>query len=130
MASVPETVVIGWNGSREAARALFDSLPILKRAKTIHVLWVDPPAERSRSETWSGAGIADALDQHGIKVVVTPVAGSGETAGEILLKKAADAGAGLLVIGAYGHSRLSEFILGGVTRTVLRKMKCPVLLQH
>ncbi|WP_119269525.1 universal stress protein [Taklimakanibacter deserti] len=130
MTSVPETVVIGWNGSREAARALFDSLPILQRAKTIHVIWVDPPAERSRSETSPGEGIADALNLHGIKVVVTPVAGSDKTAGEILLQKAADAGAGLLVIGAYGHSRLSEFILGGVTRTVLRDMKCSVLLSH
>lgn len=130
MESVPETVVVGWNGSREAARALFDSLPILKRAKAIHVISVDPPAECSRSESWRGEGIADALDPHGIKVAVTPVESSGETAGHILLKKAADTNAGLLVIGAYGHSRLSEFILGGVTRTVLRNMKCPVLLSH
>jgi nucleotide-binding universal stress UspA family protein len=130
LVSIPDTVVIGWNGSREAARALFDSLPFLKRAKTIHVLWIDPPAERSQSATWPGDGIADALDLHGIKAVVTPAEGRGETAGQILLKKAADTGAGLLVIGAYGHSRLSEFILGGVTRTVLRDMTCPVLLSH
>jgi nucleotide-binding universal stress UspA family protein len=130
LASIPETVVVGWNGSREAARAAFDSLPMLKHAKTVHLLWVDPPAERSRSETWEGERIADALDLHEIKVVVTPVQGSGDTAGHVLLKKAAEVSAGLLVIGAYGHSRLSEFILGGVTRTVLRETKYPVLLSH
>lgn len=130
LATIPETVIIGWNGSREAARALFDSLPFLERARTIHVVLVDPPAEGSGSETWPGGALADALDLHGIKVVVTPVKGSGETAGQILLKEAVDAAAGLLVIGAYGHSRLSEFILGGVTRTVLRDMKGPVLLSH
>ena len=126
VASSPETVVIGWNGSRESARALFDGLPILKRAKTIHVISVDC----SRSESLPGEGIVDALHSHGIEVVVTPVESGGETAGHVLLKKVADTGAGLLVIGAYGHSRLREFILGGVTRTVLRDMKCPVLLSH
>lgn len=126
VASSPETVVIGWNGSREAARAVFDSLPLLKRARTIHVISVDCP----RSESLRGEGIVDALDAHGIKVVVTPVESGGETAGHVLLRKAAETGAGLVVIGAYGHSRLREFILGGVTRTVLRDMKCPVLLSH
>ncbi len=130
LAFIPETVVIGWNGSREAARALFDSLPFLKRAKTVHVVWVDPPAERSRQKTGAGDGIAHALDLHGIKAAVTPVDSRAESAGDVLLQKATDLGAGLLVIGAYGHSRLSEFILGGVTRTVLRDMACPVLLSH
>jgi nucleotide-binding universal stress UspA family protein len=130
LTSIPETVIVGWNGSREAARAVFDSLPILTRAKTVHVVWVDPPAERARSEASPGEWIARALGLHGVKVVVTPLDGDGESAGEVLLRKAADAGAGLLVIGAYGHSRLSEFILGGVTRTVLRHMTCPVLLSH
>jgi nucleotide-binding universal stress UspA family protein len=130
LASLPETVIIGWNGSREAARAVFDSIPFLKRAKTVHIVSVESTAERSRSETGTGEGIVAALDAHGIKVAINPIEGAGETAGGVLLRKAADAGAGLVVIGAYGHSRLREFILGGVTRTVLREMKCPVLLSH
>jgi nucleotide-binding universal stress UspA family protein len=130
LASIPEAVVIGWNGSREAARAVFDSLPIIRRARTVNLIWVDPPAERSRWETSPGEEIADTLRVHGTKVVVTPVDGGDEDAGSVLLKMTADAGANLLVIGAYGHSRLSEFILGGVTRTVLRDMRCPVLVSH
>jgi nucleotide-binding universal stress UspA family protein len=130
LASTRETVIIGWNGSREAARAVFDSLPIIKRAKTVHVIWVGPPAGRSPSEIPRLEGIADALHFHGIKAVATALDGGGENTGGVLLRKAADLGADLLVIGAYGHSRLSEFILGGVTRTVLRDMTCPVLLSH
>ncbi|WP_119390779.1 universal stress protein [Taklimakanibacter lacteus] len=130
LAVVPETVVIGWNGSREAARAVFDSLPILRRARAVHVVWIDPPDEHLRSEASPGAGIAEALGLHGVKAVVTSRDAGGENAGDLLLGKAADLGAGLLVIGAYGHSRLSEFILGGVTRTVLRDMRCPVLVSH
>jgi nucleotide-binding universal stress UspA family protein len=126
---VPETVVIGWNGSREAARAAFDSLPLLKRAKTIHVVWVDPPPDSTRPGTWA-EDIVGTLDLHGIRATAASVKGCGKTAGEVLLETAADSRAGLLVIGAYGHSRLSEFILGGVTRTVLREMKCSVLLSH
>jgi nucleotide-binding universal stress UspA family protein len=129
LTAIPETVVIGWNGSREAARAMFDSLPFLKQAQKIHVIWVDPPAHRSSAETW-GKAIAGALDPHGIRATAASVESCGKTAGDVLLKTVADTGAGLLVAGAYGHSRLSEFILGGVTRTVLREMKCAVLLSH
>jgi nucleotide-binding universal stress UspA family protein len=127
--SRPEMVVIGWNGSRESARAMFDSLPFLERARRIHVVWVDPPAHRSRLKTWD-EDVRGALDLQGVRAMVTSVGSCGRTAGEVLLKTVTEKGAALLVIGAYGHSRLSEFILGGVTRTVLRGMKCPVLLSH
>ena len=129
LVSPPETVVIGWNGSRESARALFDSLPFLERAKRIHVVLVDPPSDRPRLETW-GEDIGGVLDRHGVRATAASVRSCGKTAGEVLWQTVADTGASLLVIGAYGHSRLSEFILGGVTRTVLRQMKCPVLLSH
>ncbi|QIG51044.1 universal stress protein [Nordella sp. HKS 07] len=128
--SIPETVIIGWNGSREAARAVFDSLPILKRATKIHIVWIDPPAERQKSEAIPGERIARSLESQGIKVVVDPVNSGADSTGDALLKKAADLRAGMLVIGAYGRSRLSEFVLGGVTRTVMQKMRCPVLLSH
>lgn len=125
--SLPESVVIGWNGSREAARAVFDSLPFIKRAKTVHLVWVDPPGGQRQAP---GEDLVRSLKQHGVEVQVESRASHGEDAGDILLKQAKNLGAGLLVVGAYGHSRLAEFILGGVTRTVLRHMKCPVLLSH
>jgi nucleotide-binding universal stress UspA family protein len=128
--SLSETVVVGWNGSREAARAAFDSLPILKRVKTVHIVWVDTPGERLSPQSLPGEELARSLKLHGVKAAVEQVSGGGEDAGDVLLRTARDLGAGLLVIGAYGHSRLSEFILGGATRTVLRHMTCPVLLSH
>jgi nucleotide-binding universal stress UspA family protein len=128
--SIPETVVVGWNGSREAARAVFDSLPFLKRAREVHVVWVDPSVKRREMDALPGEGIARSLELHGVKVVMDPVDGDDHRAGDVLMKRVADLRAGLLVIGAYGRPRLSEYILGGVTRTVLRKMRCPVFLSH
>ncbi|MGE3874516.1 MAG: universal stress protein [Parvibaculaceae bacterium] len=128
--AMPETVMIGWNGSREAARAVFDGLPILKRAKAVHLVWVDPPGERHKAQSVPGEDLVRSLKLHGIEVEAELLAGRGEDAGSVLLDRTASLGAGLLIIGAYGHSRLSEFILGGVTRTVLRRMRCPVLLSH
>lgn len=127
--NVPQTIVVGWNGSREAARAMFDAVHFLKRAQKIHVVWIDPPAARSGLESWSD-DVGDALNPHGIRPIATSLESGGKTAGEVLLKMAAGVGAELLVMGAYGHSRLSEFILGGVTRTVLREMRCAALLSH
>jgi len=128
--SLPETVAIGWNGSREAARAVFDSLPILKRVKTAYVICVDPPGERRQAQSPPGEELVRSLKLHGVKAQASLLSTDGEDLGDVLLRKAMDLGAGLLVIGAYGHSRLSEFILGGVTRTVLRRMRCPVLISH
>ena len=126
--SVPKTIVVGWNGSREAARAAFDSLPFLQRAKAVHLIWIDPPAERR--EVLPAADLVRSLTLEGVNASLDPVPSQGRDPGEVLLKRAQALGAGLVVIGAYGHSRLSEFILGGVTRTVLRQMRCPVLLSH
>jgi nucleotide-binding universal stress UspA family protein len=128
--SIPETVVVGWNGSREAARAVFDSLPILKRARKVHVVWVDPSVEQREMDAMPAKGIARSLELHGVKVVVDPIDGRDHSAGDLLMDRVTDLRAGLLVIGAYGRPRLSEFILGGVTRTVLQKMRCPVFLSH
>lgn len=126
----PQTVIIGWNGSREASRAAFDSLPLLKSASMVHIVWVDPPSEARIGPSLPGEELALSLRSHGVAAVTSPILTGGEDAGEALLKKTRDLSAGLLVIGAYGHSRFSEFVLGGVTRTVLREMRCPVLLSH
>ncbi|MFZ5677563.1 MAG: universal stress protein [Pseudomonadota bacterium] len=124
------TVVIGWNGSREAARAAFDSLPILRRAREVYIIRVDPPSDPGPDSSLAGEDIAASLRRHGVNALLSPLITRGQDAGEALLDKAKELGAGLLVIGAYGHSRLHELVLGGVTRTVLRKMTCPVLLSH
>ncbi len=122
--------VIGWSGKREAARAVFDSLPLLKRAKKVKVVWVDPEMEYPHPGSLPGAELAESLSRHGIDASVEPISTGGRDAGETLLTVVADSGAELLVMGAYGHSRISEMILGGATKSVLKGMKCPVLFSH
>jgi len=125
-----DLVIIGWSGRRESARAAFDSIPLLTCADEVRVVWVDPEKERSNPGSLPGADLATTLSRHGIKVSIEPLSTGGREAGEALLTKISDSGAGLLVMGAYGHSRLSELILGGATRSVLDDMNCPVLFSH
>jgi nucleotide-binding universal stress UspA family protein len=120
--------LIAWNGRREASRAVHDALPLLTGAERAVVLTVgsdapDPGADAS-------AEIVRHLVRHGV-----PASGVHEIAADldvasILLNRAADSGADLLVMGAYGHSRLREFVLGGATRSILRQMTLPVLMAH
>jgi nucleotide-binding universal stress UspA family protein len=127
---IPEVAVIGWNGRREAARAVFDSIPLLKRASEVFIVWVDPTKEHPSPGPLAGIEITEVLARHGIKAVIEPMATGGRDAGEALIEKVADSGADLLVMGAYGHARFTELILGGATRTVLEKMKCPIFFSH
>jgi nucleotide-binding universal stress UspA family protein len=123
-------VIAGWNGTRESARAVFDALPFLKRASEVRVIWVDPQRDRDNSGSLPGAEIATVLSRHDVKVTAEPLPTSGMNAGEALLQKARDNGADLLVMGAYGHSRMREFVFGGATRHVLRNATIPVLMSH
>lgn len=125
-----ELIIIGWSGRREAARAVFDSVPLLRDAKEVRVVWVDPEKEYPHPGGLPGAELATALSRHGVKAAIKPISTGGNEAGEALIAKVTDSGAHLLVMGAYGHSRLTELILGGATRSVLRGMKCPVLFSH
>lgn len=125
-----DLAVIGWSGTREAARAAFDSVPLLKRAKKVKVVWVDPEMEYPHPGGLPGDELATILSRHGITAEIEPISTGGREAGETLLTVVADSGAELLVMGAYGHSRLSEMILGGATKSVLKGMKCPVLFSH
>ncbi|QIG48374.1 universal stress protein [Nordella sp. HKS 07] len=128
--AVAELVIIGWSGKRESARAAFDSVPLLTGANEVRVVWVDPEMEYTSPGSLPGVDLATALSRHGVKAVIEPLSTGGREAGEALLTKISDSGAGLLVMGAYGHSRLSELILGGATRFVLSGMNCPVLFSH
>jgi len=125
-----ELAIIGWSGRRESARAAFDSVPLLTGANEVRVVWVDPEKERPHPGGLPGADLATALSRHGVKAAIEPLSTGGREAGEALLTKISDSGADLLVMGAYGHSRLTELILGGATRSVLDGMKCPVLFSH
>jgi nucleotide-binding universal stress UspA family protein len=119
-------VLLGWDGGRESARATFDAVPILKLAKRVKVVRVD---EAPRGQI-SGADIAVGLARHKVKVEFLTVNSDGMNVGETLLRAAKDHGAGLLVMGAYGHSRFAEFVFGGATRHVIHNINIPVFMSH
>lgn len=125
-----ESIIVAWNGSREATRALYDALPLLLAARRVTVLTV-----RQESRDSAGAipvpDIAAFLQRHGVVADVLENV-SHEDPGAWLLARAQDMDepADLIVAGAYGHARVTEFVLGGVTRTLLRGMTVPVLLSH
>lgn len=123
-------VIIGWDGGREAARATFDALPLLKKAAKVRVVRIDPQKDPSLRGSVAGADLAEALSRHGVKAEAQGYPTDGQDEGQALMRCAADSGAGLIVMGAYGHSRLAEFIFGGATRFVLNRLVCPVLMSH
>lgn len=125
---VGERVLVAWNGSREATRAVNDALPILTQAESVTVLSVDPEGEPGHR--LPGAEIALHLARHGVKAEAASTRSADIGVGDVLLSYAADLGADLLVMGAYGHSRLREMVLGGATRQILREMTVPVLMSH
>ena len=127
---VVNSVVVGFNATREATRALFDGLPLMRSAKDVRVVWVDPYKERSVAGEVPGAEAAATLARHGVRATAEGLAAGGINAGEALLQHVNDLGAELLVMGAYAHSRMREYILGGATQHVLAHAKVPVLMSH
>jgi len=123
-------VVVAWNATREAARAVGDALPLLVSAELVTVLTIDAQEGSGDHGELPGADIALHLARHGVKVRIERTASAGLPVGEVLLSRLADFGADLLVMGAYGHSRAREVLLGGATRSVLRSMTVPVLMSH
>ena len=123
-------VVLGWNGEREAARAAFDALPFLKAAKKVRVVRTDPQKDSSLKGAVAGADLAETLARHGVKAEATSLATANDDAGHALLRCADDNGCDLIVMGAYGHSRLREYIFGGSTQYVLDHLDRPVLMSH
>jgi nucleotide-binding universal stress UspA family protein len=122
-------VLIAWNSSREAARAVSDALPLLKRAAHVHVVAFQPEDSGAHGAE-PGADIALYLTRHGVKVTVSRYDAPDVDIGNQLLSRAFDLSADLIVMGAWGHSRLRELVLGGVTRTLLESMTVPVLMAH
>jgi nucleotide-binding universal stress UspA family protein len=126
--TVGVNILVAWNGSREATRAAHDALPLLRRAGKVIVLSVDP--DGVGEPRVPGGDIALHLARHGAPVQTAALGGADITVGDLLLSYAADHGIDLIVMGAYGHTRLREVILGGATRHLLQAMTVPVLLSH
>jgi nucleotide-binding universal stress UspA family protein len=129
-AAVGERVLVGWNAGREATRAVHDALPLLEKAASVTVIAVNPRVGLGAHGEQPGADIARHLARHGVRVSVEHTLAPEIGAADILLNRASELSADLLVVGAYGHSRLREFLLGGVTRSLLQQMTVPVLLSH
>jgi nucleotide-binding universal stress UspA family protein len=123
-------IVVGWDGGREAARAAFDALPLLKRAEKVLIVRVDPQKDPALRGSIVGADLAQSLSRHGLNVETQGYPTEGLDEGQALMRCAEDNDCGLIVMGAYGHSRLAEFIFGGATRFVLNRMTRPVLMSH
>jgi len=127
---VGRRVLIGWDASREASRAVNDALPLLASASVVTVMTVDAEQARSRHGELPGADIALFLARHDVKANVQSTVSAGVDVGNVLLSRASDLEADLLVMGAYGHARVRELLLGGATRTVLASTPVPVLMSH
>jgi nucleotide-binding universal stress UspA family protein len=123
-----ERVMIAWNGSRESARAVKDAFPILEKAQSVSVVCVN--GRNWPRNTPAGAEVVGHLAHHGIASQIDNLEASGLSVGDALLARAAEKSADLLVMGAYGHSRIREFVLGGVTKRMLQNATVPVLMSH
>jgi nucleotide-binding universal stress UspA family protein len=128
-AAAARRVVIAWNQSAEAMSAVRKAMPILKAADLVNIAVIDPPqhgAERSDP----GGMLCQMLVRHGVRAEVSVLARTMPRISDVLARHVLDMNADLLVMGAYGHSRFREAILGGATRNMLEKAEVPVLMAH
>jgi nucleotide-binding universal stress UspA family protein len=123
-----ETIAIAWDGSRPAARAVADAFPILERARDVHVLTV--LNEKELGSESPASELSKSLERRGIAAKPESIDAAGHPIGEVLRSYVASNQVDLLVMGAYGHSRIREFILGGATLSMLSKPPLPILLSH
>ena len=125
----PERVIVAWNNGTEALNAVRASLPMMRQAQTVHVAVIDPPTHGpTRSDP--GGMLAQYLARHGIKVEVNVLAKTMPHIADVLNRHAEDINADLIVMGAYGHSRIREAMFGGATRDMLSECNRPVLMAH
>lgn len=127
--TIGNRVLIGWDGSMAATRAVTSALPLLRRAQLVEVAAINAGAQSNGQPPTPGSELAVYLARHQVKVDVL-LQESAHDAGSALLSLAAERNSDLLVMGGYGHSRFREILLGGVTRTVLESMMLPVLMSH
>ena len=123
-----DRVMVCWDGGRPAARAIGDAMPLLAKAGKVEIVIVsNDPGKQDEIE---GVDMARHLARHGLKIDVQRLARGDTDIADALLSHAADSGADFMVMGGYGHSRLRQFILGGVTRSIFQSMTIPVLMAH
>jgi nucleotide-binding universal stress UspA family protein len=123
-----DNVMVCWDGSRPAARAIADAMPLLVKAGSVEIVIITN--ERGKQDEIEGADMGQHLARHGLKVDVHRMTGGSIDVADALLSHVADSGADFMVMGGYGHSRLREFVLGGVTHSIFRSMTVPALLSH
>lgn len=124
----PKRIVIGWNSTLEAARAVREALDLIDKADDVRIVLVDPKTSDRANGPEPGADVAAYLARHGAKVTVERVPSGGEMAGAVLMQHARDASADMLVLGAYGHSRLRQRMFGGVTSMMIDAPEIPTFL--
>jgi len=129
IAIAPKTVLIAWNESNEALRAIKAALPVLKQAGQVRIVVIDPP-HHGPDRSDPGGPLAQMLARHGVSCDIDVLGKSLTRVSDVLMRHQQDIGADMIVMGAYGHSRLREAILGGATRNMLEQTSVPVLMAH
>lgn len=124
----PDHVAIAWDGGSAAARAVSDAHPFLRRAGTVSIVTV--AGEKPLTDDHAGERLAEYLADHDIEAQPSRLQGDGRPIADILQAHVRDVGAGLLVMGGFGHSRMRDFVLGGATRGILDDLRVPVLVSH
>jgi nucleotide-binding universal stress UspA family protein len=126
---IGRNALVAWNDKREAARAVFDAMPFLASAQKVTVLGIEQAGEASKG-LLPDTSIASTLSRHGANVVAKTSRASSSAVGTEILANVASESADLLVMGAYGHSRLTEYVFGGATHYVTRNMTVPTLMSN
>ncbi len=127
---IGKRALVAWNTGRESVRAVNDAIPLFKEAKRVNVIAINPKKGKKRHGENPAADITAHLVRHGIPAVAEHLATKDVDAANMLLSCAADESADMIVMGAYGHHRFRELILGGVTHDILKHMTVPVLMSH
>lgn len=125
---IGKRVSVAWTTRREATRAVFDALPLLQEAELVRIVSVNP--NQRAAGDFPGAEIATTLARHGVKCEIATAVSSEIGVGDVLLSGLSDDTSDMLVMGAWGHSRMRELVFGGATRHILEHMTVPVLMSH
>ena len=126
----PKHVAVAWNGSREATRAVGDAAPFLEGADKVSVISINEKDLGDAGYNSPSADLAAFLERHGVKAATEPITADDIDISDMLLSRIADFGVDMIVMGAYGHSRVRELVMGGATHGILRHMTVPVLMSH
>lgn len=128
--TIGENVLIAWNRSREARRAVNDAIPFINSASNVTILTIDSGRNPERFGTEPGANLLEHLSGHGARVEIANITSEGAPVADVILDQAAERDANLLVIGAYSHPRTTEILFGGVTRSLLSSARVPLLISR